>query len=227
MSNRAVLYARVSGDDRANEGRNLAGQLEMGRQYAAENGYTVVGEIAEDIRGASGASLDLEGVDRALQMAETGQYDVLVVREIDRFARFAVKWLILEEQLKLYGVAVEYVLEEYPNTPEGDMMKTFKAAVAEYEAKKIAERMKRGRRQVVKSGRVLLHGNRSPYGYCSSEDGRNLAVYEPEAKIVRLIFSWHTEGDETGRRLSMRKIAAKPHRCVGFQRSSRAVRSPI
>ena len=38
---RAVLYARVSGDDRGKEDRNLAGQLEMGRKYAREHGYDI------------------------------------------------------------------------------------------------------------------------------------------------------------------------------------------
>ena len=34
MTKRAVLNARVSGDDRGNDGRNLAGQLDMCREYA-------------------------------------------------------------------------------------------------------------------------------------------------------------------------------------------------
>ena len=35
---RAVLYARVSGDDRSNEGRNLESQLEMCREHARSQG---------------------------------------------------------------------------------------------------------------------------------------------------------------------------------------------
>ena len=34
MTKRAVLYARVSGDDTGKDGRNLAGQLELCRNYA-------------------------------------------------------------------------------------------------------------------------------------------------------------------------------------------------
>ena len=34
MSKRAVLYARVSGDDRHREDRNLIGQLDMCRTFA-------------------------------------------------------------------------------------------------------------------------------------------------------------------------------------------------
>jgi len=43
---RAVLYSRVSADDRSKEGRNLASQLEMGQKYAGERGYQVVAQLA-------------------------------------------------------------------------------------------------------------------------------------------------------------------------------------
>jgi len=41
---RAVLYARVSSDDRSKEGRNLKSQLDMGREYAQGRGYTIITE---------------------------------------------------------------------------------------------------------------------------------------------------------------------------------------
>jgi DNA invertase Pin-like site-specific DNA recombinase len=56
MSKRAVIYARVSYDDRDTDGRNLAGQLEMARTYCRKKGYTIFSEMAENSRGASGAS---------------------------------------------------------------------------------------------------------------------------------------------------------------------------
>jgi len=43
---RAVLYARTSYDDRDTDGRNLAGQLEMAREYALGKGYRIVAELA-------------------------------------------------------------------------------------------------------------------------------------------------------------------------------------
>jgi DNA invertase Pin-like site-specific DNA recombinase len=55
MTKRAVLYARVSGDDRDREDRNLLGQLDLCRRYALEHGYQIVEELAEDDRGACGA----------------------------------------------------------------------------------------------------------------------------------------------------------------------------
>lgn len=193
MTKRAVLYARVSGDDRGKD--NLEGQIEMGRKYAQECGYVVVKEIKEDDRGARGASLDLPGLNQALEMAHNSEFDVLVVRELDRFARKLANQLIVEEEFKRAGVDVEYVLGEFPDTPEGNLNKNIRAVIAEYEAVKIAERMKRGRHRMVKAGNVLVYGL-PPYGYAEAEigDKKTLEVYEPQARIVRMIYSWFRGG---------------------------------
>jgi len=210
MTQRAVLYARVSSDDRGKDGRNLAGQLEMGRKYAQEHGYQVVTELAEDDRGASGAEINLPQLGRVRDMAAAGEFDVLVVRELDRLSRNLAKQLIVEQELKRSSVGIEYVIGEYPDTPEGDFQKHVKAVISEYERAKIKERSTRGRRLKVRAGHVIAHGN-PPFGYRLAEVGgkRALVIHEPEARIVRLIFDWYTSGDETGRRLSSCKIARR------------------
>ncbi|MBN1891033.1 MAG: recombinase family protein [Thermoflexales bacterium] len=205
---RAVLYARVSGDDRKKDDRNLTSQLDMCREYAAGRGYQIVAALHEDDRGACGASFELPQLGAILAMAERSEFDVLVVRELDRLSRNLAKQLIVEETLKRYGVTIEYVLADYADTPEGNLQKHIRATVAEYEREKIRERNIRGRRNVVKSGRIMLHGNRPPYGYRVSEDRKNLVVHEPEAEIIRKIFGWYTGDDETTQEcLSLQKIA--------------------
>ena len=207
MNKRAVLYARVSSDDRGKEGRNLAGQLEMCREYALDNGWQIIAELSEDDRGASGASFELPQLNKAREMAQNGDFDFLVVREIDRLSRKLAKQLIVEEQLKRAGVEVVYVMASYENSPEGRLNKHIRATIAEYEREKIAERMVRGRRQVVKNGKIMLHGNKPPYGYRLSEDGKTLVVQKEEAAVVQLIFRLYVEGDEFGKRYSSRAIA--------------------
>jgi len=198
----------VSSDDTRKDGRNLASQLEMCREHAQRKGYEIVAEMPEDDRGASGAALDLPQLNRALEMARGGLFDVLVVREIDRFARRLAKQLIVEEELRRANVEIDYVLGEYPDTPEGNLMKNVKASVAEYERLKIAERSKRGRRNIARSGKVMLHGDKPPYGY-RVNDKAEMIVYEPEAKIVRMIFDWYVNGNGTGERMSAPKIATR------------------
>ncbi len=185
MSKRAVLYARVSGDDRGREGRNLAGQLEMCREYARMRGYMIVAELAEDDRGASGASFELPRLNEVRELAQARLFEVLVVREIDRLSRNLAKQLIVEDELKRAGVSIEYVLGEYPDTPEGNLMKHVRASVSEYERLKIIERMVRGRYLKAKSGGILV-AKHPPFGYSLelTPDGKKytLVVHDKEAK---------------------------------------------
>ncbi len=209
MVKRAIVYARVSGDDRSKDGRNLDLQLEMGRDYALKNGYEIVAELAEDDRGASGASIDLPQLNKVRAMAEAGEFDVLVVRELDRLSRDLAKQLFVEDSLKRYGVTIRYALFDYPDTPEGDFNKHVRASVAELERATIRERNIRGRRNVVRRGRIMLHGTHPPYGYRLSEDGATLVTDDFEASIVQSVFGWYTQGNGTDRRLSSVKIAEK------------------
>jgi site-specific DNA recombinase len=209
MAKRAVLYARVSGDDRHVDGRNLGSQIEMCREYARQRGYTVVAELSEDDRGARGADFDLPMLTQALIMARSDDYDVLVVRELDRFARRLTKQIVVEEELKRSGVLIEYVLGEYPDTPEGRLNKHIQATVAEWEREKVTERLVRGRKNAVRRGSVLVQG-KPPYGYRveKGEGGLYRLVIDPEeARIVRQIYQWYTVGDGLAGPFSLRTIA--------------------
>ena len=50
MTKQAVLYARVSSDDTAKDGRNIRGQIEMCREYTLRCGWQIVAELSEDDR---------------------------------------------------------------------------------------------------------------------------------------------------------------------------------
>ncbi len=209
---RAVIYARVSGDDTKKEERNIKGQLDMGREHCVEKGYRIVAELEEDPKkNTSGYEINLPVLNRIREMARNGEFDVLVVRELDRLSRNLAKQLIVEEELKRAGVRVEYVLAEYDDTPEGRLQKHIRATVSEYEREKIRERMVRGKQNKVKSGSVLVN-NRPPYGYRSIKkyDKFVLEIDETEARIIRLIFEWYTKGEKKGQRpLSITRIVAR------------------
>ena len=188
MKKRTVIYARVSGDDTRNDGRNLEGQLEMGREFAQDKGYAIVAELSEDDRGASGANIDLPQLNRIRALAQDNEFDVLVVREIDRLSRNLAKQLIIEEEMKKAGVTIEYVLADYEDSPEGRLNKHIRATIAEYEREKIRERMIRGKRNKAKQGKVARF-NFAPYGY-DCVDGQ-LIINDEEAQVVRKIFDMY------------------------------------
>ncbi len=209
MSKRAAIYARVSYDDRDNQGLNLAGQLEMGREYCAQKGYKVVEELAEDERGASGVKIDLPKLTRVFDLAGERAFDVLIVREIDRLSRDLAKQLVVEKELKRQGVRIEYVLYDHPDTPEGRYMKHSQAVNAEYQREDVIRRLARGKRNKIKVGSVSIGS--PPYGYDRIQRDKrySLEIYEPEAEIVRLVYSWYVDGDQDGESMTIRGIARK------------------
>ena len=78
--------------------------------------------------------------------------------------------------------------------------------------KKIIENTTRGRRTKALESKVV-GCNRPPYGYRFIRDVRNkivgLEIFESEAGIVRLIFTWYVYGDESGKPLPQLAIAKK------------------
>jgi site-specific DNA recombinase len=195
---RAIVYARTSRDDRNNDDRNLTGQLAMGHEYCLKHGYAIIAELAEDDRGASGAAINLPQLNKVREMARASLFDTLIVRELDRLSRNLAKQLTIEEELNHNGVVVEYVLYDYPDTLEGQLMKNVRASISEYEKGKITERMNRGKSLTVNGGYVVLSTG-APYGYRAyreindkgKETHLKLEIEPQEAAIVRMIFNWY------------------------------------
>ncbi|MCI0398819.1 MAG: recombinase family protein [Chloroflexi bacterium] len=190
MSKRAVLYARVSGDDRGNATSSIEGQLNDCRNYAGSKGYQVVNEFSEDAEKLTSGADWLPEIDRVIKLAHQGAFDVLIALKMDRLARNRFKQLSIENGLNRAGVAVEYAGQQFDDTAEGRLLKGLMGEFAEFERETIRDRMVRGMLRSVEAGNVKI-SNRPPYGYrvVVNEAGRRvLVIIEEEAVVIRLIF---------------------------------------
>ena len=52
-------------------------------------------------------------------MAKSGEFDVLITREMDRLARNLAKQLVYEDMFQSSNVRIEYALAHYDDTLEG------------------------------------------------------------------------------------------------------------
>jgi site-specific DNA recombinase len=188
---RALLYARVSGDDRKYSTSGIESQLVDCRKYCADQGYTVVGEIVvTPEKHTSGAEWQPE-LDRVLLLARQGKFDILVVREIDRLARNRFMQMSVEAELDANGVKVAYVLGQFEDSDEGRLLKGLMGEFAEYERGKIKQRTTRGVLRSVSAGNVTIGGSYAPYGYDLvnlDHRARALVINRTEAASVQLIF---------------------------------------
>jgi DNA invertase Pin-like site-specific DNA recombinase len=80
----ALLYVRVSTTEQAEEGASLAAQLSALRSLAAAHGWDT--RVIEDA-GASGKSLDRDGMQAALRMLTEGEADIIAATRLDRLSR--------------------------------------------------------------------------------------------------------------------------------------------
>ncbi len=199
-----AIYARVSQDEQA-KGYSLPTQIDACRQFAAERGYTVVAEFREDY---TGTTVDRPELDKVYDLARQGAITGLVVLELDRLARGLAKQIIIEDELARQGVTVDYVLASYDDTPEGGLQKNIRATIAEYERLKFMQRCERGKKGRAQAGQIVPGGlARYGYRYVKEPHKGRYEIVEHEAEIVKLIYSLYT-GDEKGRKLGMRQIAA-------------------
>jgi site-specific DNA recombinase len=186
---RAAIYSRVSTLMQAQHGFPLAAQAKDCRRYADELGATVVGEYTDQ---DSGAEWDLPQLNAMLDAAKRHAFDVLIVYDPDRLARSMAKQLVLEEELKRYGVSIQYVGLRLGDSAEDRLLKNVRASIAEYEREKTRMRSQRGQREKAERGQVVGAGPAAyGYRYTLNAQGRRCGL-EPNpltADVVRRIFT--------------------------------------
>ena len=185
---RVGIYARVSSDTQQARA-TIGSQLQTVRDRVAAEGEELVEEFIDD--GYSGARLDRPGLDRLRDAAETGAIDAIWCLSPDRLARsYAYQILILDEFAR-YQVPVRFTDAPPLDDPQGRLLVQIQGVIAEHERAKFAERGRRGKLYRSRAGEVLA--TKVPYGYRrvprGADGAAHLIIHEPEAAVVRRIFT--------------------------------------
>src|SRR5664279_398865 len=188
------IYARVSSDTQQARA-TIGSQLQTLRDRVAAEGEQLIEEFTDD--GYSGARLDRPGLDRLRDAAETGAIDAIWCLSPDRLARsYAYQILILDEFAR-YQVPVRFADAPPLDDPQGRLLVQIQGVIAEHERAKFAERGRRGKLYRSRAGEVLA--TKVPYGYRrvprSADGAAHLIICEPEAAVVRRIFTDFLAGD--------------------------------
>ena len=148
-SMRAVIYSRVSTDAQERDGTSLVTQERACVEYAESHGMLVV-ECIRDT--ASGSNLDRPGIERVRQLLSRGLVDVVLAYAVDRLSRSQIHIAVLLDDIEKVGANLEFVTEDFENTPVGRLILNVRAFAGEVEREKIAERTMRGKRERARSG---------------------------------------------------------------------------
>ena len=144
-----ALYARVS----TLHGQDVGLQLDELRQVAGQRGWDVVGEFCDE--GVSGAKTDRPELDRMLEQAREGRFDLVAIWKLDRLARSVVHLLHVADSLNAWGVGLVSVRDAHVDTttPAGRFTLQILGAVAELERSLIRERVIAGVRRAQAAGK--------------------------------------------------------------------------
>ena len=128
---------------------------------------------------------------RMIDDAKMGKFDLIVTREVARFARNTIDCLEVTRQLKNYGVEVFFVQDGiWTLDNEGEIILTIRAMVAQEESRKMSERIKAGQAISRKNG--VLYGNGNLLGY--DRKGDTYIINQEQAETVRMIFDLYESG---------------------------------
>lgn len=126
-----------------------------------------------------------------LNDAKYHKFDLIVTREVCRFARNTVDTLVITRQLKEMGIEVYFVEDNiWTMDNDGELRLTIMATLAQEESRKTSERVRAG--QKISRDNGVLYGNGNILGY--DRLGDTYVINEEQAETVRMIYNLYLNG---------------------------------
>ncbi len=187
---RIVYYGRVSTEHEA-QLEALEKQMQWYEdQTKYHSNWIVVGRyIDEGITGT--LAKKRPAFMQMIEDAKKKRFDLIVTREVCRFARNTVDTLVLTRELKNYGVEVYFVSDNiWTMDGDGELRLTIMATLAQEESRKISERVRAG--QAVSRQNGVLYGNGNIIGY--DRVGGTYVINPEQATTIRTVFELYAQG---------------------------------
>ena len=188
---RVTFYARVSTDSEE-QLNSLTNQVSYYEEMISKNAaWTyVTGYVDEGLSGIS--TKKRENFHRMIDDAKAGLFDLILTKEISRFARNTLDSIQYTRDLLSAGVAVYFQNDNIKTLDEDSELRlSIMSSIAQDELRKLSSRVKFGHQQAIKEGVVL--GNSRIFGYY--KDKGKLVIDETEAPMVRQLFELYATGE--------------------------------
>lgn len=185
ISLRVTFYARVS-SEKDEQLNSLDNQISYYRNFIKKNANWefVEGYIDEGLSGIS--TKKRENFHNMVNDAKAGLFDLVITKEITRFARNTLDSIQYTRDLLSYGVGVFFQNDNINTLDEDSELRlTIMSGIAQDELRKLSSRIKFGHQEAIKKNVVL--GNSRIFGY--RKDNKRLVIDEKEAEMVRELFT--------------------------------------
>ena len=183
-----AAYCRVS-TDKEDQLNSLETQKEFFLEYTKRTGDNLIKLYADE--GISGTKIkNRKEFQRMLADAEKGLFDMVVVKDISRFARNTVDLLQSVRKLKALGIETQFLTANMTSMGNSEFILTIFGALAQEESANTSKRIKFGKKMNAEKGRVpnIVYGYDKTIG-----DYFNLSINEEEARVIRQMYKWYTE----------------------------------
>lgn len=194
---RVTYYARVSSDT-DEQINSLDNQIAYYEDLIKKNtAWTYVpGYVDEGLSGIS--TKKRKHFNEMIADAKEGAFDLIVTKEISRFARNTLDSLQYTRELLGWGVGVFFQNDNINTLDEdAELRLTIMSSIAQDELRKLSSRVKFGHQQAIKSNVVL--GNSRIFGY--RKDEKRLVIDESQAPMVRDLFRLYATGEYSMKQL--------------------------
>jgi site-specific DNA recombinase len=199
-----AIYARFS--TQMQRATSLEDQIRNCRRFASQNGYKVLDQHIYQDSALSGFGVEHRPAYQQLVAAALGTvppFTIILVDDLSRLSRDLVETLRLYRRLQRQGVELVAVADGIQTGHQmAKLQITIKGLVNELYLDDLRDKTHRGL-----TGRALkgLSTGGRLFGYRTSprDDGAHWSVFEPEAEIVRRIFTTYADG------LSMKAIVVR------------------
>lgn len=186
--NTVALYARFSSDNQRTE--SIDAQIRAMESYCKQHGYVIVERYIDE---AKSALTDRRpAFQQMISDSSNGNFNILLVHKLDRFARNRYDSAIYKRELKKNGVLVYSVLENLDNSPESIMMEAVLEGMSEYYSINLSREVMKGMRETALQCKHT--GGTPPLGYDVDPVTKRLIINEEESKTVELIFRMYADG---------------------------------
>lgn len=149
------LYARVSTEE-----QNLDNQLLILREEVKRHNeqdkkvqWVIFNEYTDK---ATGANQNRPGLKKLLEDAKEHRIELILATKIDRIARSTLNLSNTCHKLDEWKVGIKFTEQNFDmTTPEGKLLRSFLAAIAEFELELIHSRTKDGQARAIKEGKII------------------------------------------------------------------------
>lgn len=188
---RVTYYARVS-SEKDEQKNSLSNQVFYFENHIREvsNWTYVDGYVDEGISGTSVNKRD--SFKRMIADSKKDKFDLILTKEVTRFARNTLDSISYTQELLKNGVGVFFQSDNINTVlPDSELRLAIMSSVAQDEVRKLSERVKFGFNRSIEKKRVL--GNNNIFGY--RKDKGKLVIHEEEAKMVKELFELYAQNE--------------------------------